>query len=593
MERGHALPHVDVAALPLAEEVELRLDRGEHLVHRLHLVEVTGGGAGPAGLRRAALPVIPGQKHICRAGAAHGVDAVVDRQQHRVGDVEIALRAGAAGLRPLIAADARLHAAVQTVVAGVLQRDAAGHQRLDDDLVGLEGGHAAGALRAFDGGLPERARRAGVDAQGLRRVVQHKAAGGLEHHIGDRVRGVVAGAVHAAQRHELAGGVAGAGLRRALGPDLVALGHLEVEAVEDLLRALRRQRAGGDVLLVVAAQVLVHAPVADAVHLPVHAHGELVEIDALHRVVEVAAGVFHDPVQAVGHLQQLPPARRVAAFLRLARALRGVALGPVDDALAHDGDGAVEVILVVAVAEDAVFLQLGHLLFGLALNGAEALLRRGPEVGREVAHRGLAVVLRAEEQHAVAGHAVTVVAGHVLVHDGGHGVFVPEVAGGEQVSFVLGVDVIGVLLALRDGPGAQLLHKPVEAGLGVERAAAVARALPADDDLVVAHEDGHVLKEVAQVLRALEDARELRVLHIKLRHEPVTIDVDARAGAAVSLADALYALGDRFPFKHGGIPPLLFRHRPARQPRRETGDSIIIPQLSGGCKGGAGRSLFS
>ena len=92
-----------------------------------------------------------------------------------------------------------------------------------------------------------------MDAQGLRRVVQHEAAGGLEHHVGDGVRGVVAVAVHAAEGHELAGGIARAGLRRALGPDLVALGHLQIEEVQDLLRPLRGERAIGDVLLVIAA----------------------------------------------------------------------------------------------------------------------------------------------------------------------------------------------------------------------------------------------------------------------------------------------------------------------------------------------------
>ena len=555
VEGAHGFPGIDAGALPLAEEIEGRLHRGQDFVHVLHLIEVTRGGA-----------------ELLRFPAGEGI-AVVDGHEESIGDIQIALGAGAAGLGPLVAPHGGLHAAVEAVVPGVLQGDAPLHEGLDDDLVGFKGGHTAGDLGGLDGGLPQLVGGPFVDAQGLGRIVEDQAAGGLEHHVGHGVGGVLAVLIHAAQGHELAGGVARAGLGGPFGPDLVALGHLEIEEIHQLLGILRGDGAAGDVLVVVAAQVLVHPAIADAVELPVHAEGQLIEINALNGVMEIAAGVLHDPVQAVCHLQQFLLPLRIGAGLGLAQGLGGIALGPMDDALADDIHSPIEIVLVNAVAVDALFLQLGHLCQGFLPDGAEALLGGGPEIGNEVAHRGFAVVVGREADGSVAVQLVPIVTGDVLVRDGAHGMGRPEVAGLQQILLILGVDVIGVHAPVADVVCPQLLHEPVEAGLGIEGAAAVAGALPAHDHLVLVDEDGHILKEVAQVLGTLQDTGDLGVRHIELRDQPVAIDIDPRLGGAVFLPDPLHPQGDGFQLVHGFLlPPVAlftrsWRHKSRPGPR--------------------------
>ena len=60
-------------------------------------------------------------------------------------------------------------------------------------------------------------------------------------------------------------------------------------------------------------------------------------------------------------------------------------------------------------------------------------------------------------------------------------------------------------------------------------------------------DDGHVLEQVAQVLRALQDAGKLRILHVELRYQPVAVDVQGRFRAADLFAHSLHAVG------HGGF----------------------------------------
>ena len=68
-----------------------------------------------------------------------------------------------------------------------------------------------------------------MDTESLRRIMENKASGRLEHHVCHRVRSVVAVLIYSAECHKLAGGIARAGLCCALRPDFVALCHLEVE----------------------------------------------------------------------------------------------------------------------------------------------------------------------------------------------------------------------------------------------------------------------------------------------------------------------------------------------------------------------------
>ena len=172
--------------------------------------------------------------------------------------------------------------------------------------------------------------------------------------------------------------------------------------------------------------------------------------------------------------------------------------------------------------------------------------------------RILAVVLWSKEEDAVAGHVVTVITGHVLVNNGAHAVLIPEIAGLKEVLLILGVDVIGILLTKGNGSRAELSHKPVEGGLGVQCTAAICRALPAYDNLVLVYQNRHVLKKVAKVLRSLEDTGNLRVVHVELGYKTIAVDVNLRSCVSVLLPYRLNAGSNRFKFKHFFTPFLVF-----------------------------------
>ena len=207
-----------------------------HLLEALHLVQAAGRQADAVlrwfGDGRALRQTLDDDRR-------HGVITVVDGEPQHVGQIHVALRAGAAAGGPLLAAAGRLHAADERAVPGVLQGEAAAHESGDDHVVVFKGRHAAGDFCCFNRRFPERGRRVFMDAERLRGIVQDEAARRLEHHIGDGVRGVVAVLVDAAHRHELAGGVAGVGLRRAVAPGLVHLGDLQIEQIQELLAHTR------------------------------------------------------------------------------------------------------------------------------------------------------------------------------------------------------------------------------------------------------------------------------------------------------------------------------------------------------------------
>ena len=95
--------------------------------------------------------------------------------------------------------------------------------------------------------------------------MEHEAARALEEHVRDLVGGVAAVLLDSAHGDELTGGVAPGGLGGERRPDLVHLGDLETEEIEDLLRPLAVDPAGGEIGLVEAVQVLVHATEGETV----------------------------------------------------------------------------------------------------------------------------------------------------------------------------------------------------------------------------------------------------------------------------------------------------------------------------------------
>ena len=254
------------------------------------------------------------------------------------------------------------------------------------------------------------------------------------------------------------------------------------------------------------------------------------------------AGLFDHAVEAVGHVQQLRLALRVRAARGLPQALRGVALRVDDEPLNHKLLGAVELEGLALAALQPLF-EHGVLLGAhLLQHAAEPLVHDGPEVAAVVADGVLAVVHGQEVQHAVAHDVLPVFVGIDLVNGGAGAVLVPEVPGLLDVFPVLGVEVVGVGAA--GGEGVDLVKEPVEGVLGVQRAGAELHARMADDQLVVAHGRRHLFKQLAHHAPALEDADELRVGHVELRHDPVTVDVDFGLLAAVHRADLLDPLGN-------------------------------------------------
>ena len=83
-----------------------------------------------------------------------GIRAIVDGAPQGRGQDGVGIGAVAAGIGEVTAADAGLHAADETVIAGVLQGDAPAHQGLFRQGVPFEAGHAAHLLGGLDAGLP-------------------------------------------------------------------------------------------------------------------------------------------------------------------------------------------------------------------------------------------------------------------------------------------------------------------------------------------------------------------------------------------------------------------------------------------------------
>ena len=241
--------------VPIDEVLYLALGGVEHLVEARHLVQVACGKARPV-LR-------------LTVRSRHRVLAVVDGEEDRTGDPPESLLTGASVRGPVVPTSSRLHAADEAVVARRFDRHAPIQQRGDDHLVALEGRHPAAGLRSLHGYVPQQVGRALVDAERHGRIVQQQTARALEEHVGDLVGGVDAVLRDAPQGDELPGGVASRGRGGERGPDLVHLGDLEAEEIEDLLSPFARDPPGGQIVLVEAVQVLIDAAEGEAVQVAV------------------------------------------------------------------------------------------------------------------------------------------------------------------------------------------------------------------------------------------------------------------------------------------------------------------------------------
>ena len=536
MECRDGFPGIGAVCVPDHPVIKLFLYSTEDFVHRVHLVQVTSLWS---------LDLFIGRRSFWM----ERVDAVIDSHQHGCGDIDIGLCAVAARLCPFIAAHTWLHAADQAVVAGIFQRDPAAHQCRDDRLVTLKGRDAANDFCRLDGCFPKFFRRARMDTQRLRND-QFQPCAGLQEHIGHIVGRVAAFHIYAAQSHQRAAGVSRAGSGCFFIPEFIKFHEFEEEQIYQFLSFFRRDAAGLEIFLIVAAQILVYAAEADAMQLCIQAHSQQIHPCALQRVIERAARILHDPVQGIRHTFQFFFAYRICTFISQTLCFRCVAFGPDDDAVGDDLHCTIKVILVDVLARDAIFFVCFQFCACLIADGAEALACRRPEVGVEVANRSLRIFRSIEIDHAAFIQLIHQRTRIVFVNDGAHVVLQPEIACFQQVFFIFFVQLVRVHTAGTEIVCTQFFHEPGPGYFRIQGAGAVLYALPADDELIIVNGDRQFFKQVAQILCTLQDAGQLRVIHIKFSHQPVAADIDRRFCAAAFLADGLHTFRHRASLIH-------------------------------------------
>ena len=245
----------------------------------------------------------------CRGGARRGadslagqeVDAVVQRQLDVLGEIVLVLAE-----LVLLARHARMAAADEGDVPGVLRRDACSDERRDRDAVVVDADAVDSLSHRPNDRVPEAAVDAVVVPHRERRLLEAEVVGGLEAEEREVV-GCVAAVGGLPAEDEVLDAVL---VKLALGGvDLIAkaddLVRLEEEALDELLRPLASEAPRGEVGGVVWEQVLVEAARRIVAGAADRVHQEVEEPDRLQRLVEGPGWTRRHLAEDGGHLPKL------------------------------------------------------------------------------------------------------------------------------------------------------------------------------------------------------------------------------------------------------------------------------------------------